>query len=919
MAASRWPPVGMASSRGPPVGMAVSRGPPVGMAASRGRQKSLLFSIFDSTTIFTSLGPLDEIADSSGFLEFSFQQPCPFLDVHFSTGQIRLGKYLNELNATLLVNCSVVIKSAVDSNSVIVNLLLKITPKAWQQIHFLQLKYNGSIAENSPIGSLVSGNINGSIHQNHQLQLCIHQPKLSSINERTLKYRILSPIEPFFAIDSSTGRIRSVAPMDFELNKHWSFYVVAQSVTADSSAALVYTLQPSLVTISTTNRTRNFSGGIIAKDEDTVGDLRYAIRQVKPASAQSLFSVDRINGEVFASSNDSSLFKSPNYKVNLIATDGLHTAHSALQIDLISPNHTKDIANTLQFPKDIYSISVPENLTFALNTELLSLWPSNADVNERFVFHLLNRHPSFIVDEQSGLLRLNLKYPLDREVTPKVQLMIKARSTLGNRRAYTSVHVEVEDINDCAPTFHQLPYTATISEEATVGDRVLSLKAKDNDLGMSGVVRYSLAADAPTFFQVNKYDGRVTIAALPPAKQLQLGSIFHFHVLATDKGNPALSSSTWVEVKVANKHQPSFSHSHYFAKISEAVSPGTYVISVRAYSNTDGVVGYRISEGDDLRHFAMDYNKGTITVNSQLDREQLDKYILKVEAVDVTRTGGGVHAAAAVAMVNIQVEDINDTPPQFQQPIYHFSVLESASLGSLLGEVKAEDPDHSSLANECMTIGYHRELLDKNIITGRFIWPALPGLSLDFENQRFYEYTIQVRDIDRLASEAILQLQILDVNDEAPLFSGIPQSPLQLNMMADSKNGDFIYKFHVEDRDTVATLANKAHKIEFQIAELENGRRLVKPLNVSATDGLFTIFIDVEVEIVPNAIAPLQFEQAFYSATINENRASTNKSSITIVKAKGGVFQCATPLLVPLKTTLLAVCSRAALRQSASQ
>jgi hypothetical protein len=54
---------------------------------------------------------------------------------------------------------------------------------------------------------------------------------------------------------------------------------------------------------------------VLAKDEDTVGETRYAIRQVEPASGFSLFRVDRETGEVFVAGNDSSLFKSPEYEV----------------------------------------------------------------------------------------------------------------------------------------------------------------------------------------------------------------------------------------------------------------------------------------------------------------------------------------------------------------------------------------------------------------------------------------------------------------------------------------------------------------------------------------------------------------------------------------------------------------------------
>lgn len=65
-------------------------------------------------------------------------------------------------------------------------------------------------------------------------------------------------------------------------------------------------------------------------------------------------------------------------------------------------------------------------------------------------------------------------------------------------------------------------------------------------------------------------------------------------------------------MNVVSKHQPIFSQNRYSTRISEESTPGTLVLTVRASSNTDGVIGYRIINGDLLRKFAIDFNKGKI-------------------------------------------------------------------------------------------------------------------------------------------------------------------------------------------------------------------------------------------------------------------------------------------------------------------
>lgn len=211
-------------------------------------------------------------------------------------------------------------------------------------------------------------------------------------------------------------------------------------------------------------------------------------------------------------------------------------------------NHTliASTTNTSQFitrlAKEIFTLSVQENRTDLKPAELpiLSLWPLNSKFGEIFEFEILNPHSAFNLDSKSGVLSLNPAFPLDREITPKLQLTILARSLSNflseNYKSLTScIQIEIEDINDCAPLFQQHLYLATVSEEAILGSRLLSVKALDADLGMSGVVRYALdPKDSPSFLEINKYDGRINIISLP--NSLKSGAQFKFHVLATDRG-----------------------------------------------------------------------------------------------------------------------------------------------------------------------------------------------------------------------------------------------------------------------------------------------------------------------------------------------------------------------------------------------
>lgn len=68
---------------------------------------------------------------------------------------------------------------------------------------------------------------------------------------------------------------------------------------------------------------------------------------------------------------------------------------------------------------------------------------------------------------------------------------------------------------------------------------------------------------------------------------------------------------------------------------------------------------------------------------------------------------------------------------------------------------------------------------------------------LDFEDKTFHEFTIFARDIDRLSSEALLAVHVIDANDNPPHF--IDRSPLNLTIRSDFEANQFLHHFLVDD------------------------------------------------------------------------------------------------------------------------
>jgi protocadherin-16/23 len=143
--------------------------------------------------------------------------------------------------------------------------------------------------------------------------------------------------------------------------------------------------------------------------------------------------------------------------------------------------------------------------------------------------------------------------------------------------------VTVEDVNDNAPKFSQTVYTASIPEQAPAGSSVVTVTATDPDLGENARVTYSLISNPSDldWFEINPTSGYITTKnnANIDCEQNQNPRIT---VIATDHGNPPLSSTATVSITIDNINdlEPVFERSYYEARVAENEAVGSCILTV---------------------------------------------------------------------------------------------------------------------------------------------------------------------------------------------------------------------------------------------------------------------------------------------------------------------------------------------------
>lgn len=144
-----------------------------------------------------------------------------------------------------------------------------------------------------------------------------------------------------------------------------------------------------------------------------------------------------------------------------------------------------------------------------------------------------------------------------------------------------------------------------------------------------------------------------------------------------------------------NDNAPVFEQRHYVVNISEAAPIGTALLTLSATdadSGSNAHLSFRaephVTTPGDVGLFYVDGERGLVLIRQQLDREQATQLKFVVIANDA-----GVPSLSSSVIVTVNVGDVNDNAPTFDQAVYEVSVSDRAARGHFVVAVHASDDD----------------------------------------------------------------------------------------------------------------------------------------------------------------------------------------------------------------------------------
>ncbi|XP_043932407.1 cadherin EGF LAG seven-pass G-type receptor 2 isoform X2 [Protopterus annectens] len=330
-----------------------------------------------------------------------------------------------------------------------------------------------------------------------------------------------------------------------------------------------------------------------------------------------------------------------------------------------------------------------------------------------------------------------------------------------------------------SPQFQPPTYLVSVPENKPAGTTVVVLKATDPDEGEAGKLEYSMDAlfdsRSNNVFVLDPHSGVVTTAE---ELDRETKSTHVFRVNAVDHGTPRRTAMATLTITVSdtNDHDPVFEQQEYKESVRENLEIGYEVLTVRA---TDGDalananILYKVINSDGASEvFEIDARSGVIRTKGPVDREVLEYYQLLVEAND---QGKDPAPRSATTTVHITVEDDNDNSPQFSEKRYLIQVPEDVTPNTKILQVTATDRDKGNNAI------VHYSIMTGNT-RGQFYIDAQTGSievvgQLDYEMNKEYTLRIRAQDGGRPPLSNIsgmVTVQVLDVNDNAPIFVSTP-------------------------------------------------------------------------------------------------------------------------------------------------
>lgn len=378
-------------------------------------------------------------------------------------------------------------------------------------------------------------------------------------------------------------------------------------------------------------------------------------------------------------------------------------------------------------------------------------------------------------------IQLRVTDRLDREILDSYFLVVTAvDGGSPPKKGQLRINVTVADANDNFPRFDSQSYKVNLSETVPPGSVILTVRATDADVGWNALVFYSFAPYTESMygevFAIDNLTGEISTKA--PLHYKENEDVLHLRVTAIDGGASPNSAFTRVTVRIAdtNDNAPQLTISTLTssgqAEIEEHAHAGSLVAHVLvrdADRGESGRVTCDVNPSTDFfleSQYASEYTLRTArSFDRELERDTKEAVLTCIDH--------GLPPLSNTTKIPVRIVDINDHSPRIQDN-FKVSITENNAIGTLLLRLNATDEDSGLNGELRYELDYPGGTSDMApIVVDAASGEVRANVVFNYEWRRIYTQRVLVCDRAETArcASTMLTVEVLDVNDEPPIFS----------------------------------------------------------------------------------------------------------------------------------------------------
>ncbi|XP_041648938.1 neural-cadherin isoform X1 [Cheilinus undulatus] len=637
---------------------------------------------------------------------------------------------------------------------------------------------NAVVLENQPPGTFV-------------LRVQAHDADMGVNGE--VKYGIMhrDGVSSGFDIDTDTGVITTTVSFDRERQREFTLSVTA---TDQAEEPLIGICQITVLIADQNDNDPKFENSryqyflredtpvgtsflrAAAHDDDQGSNaaITYSLSNQKPAYLH----INPSTGWIYV---NHPISQTSRINQQIVASDGGNRSSSVDLTVIITNVHNQPP----HWEKPEYWVTVPENTV--RDAKIVTIKATSPLGDPRVTYNLeegqvpeTNMPVRFYIKPNradgsaSILVAENLDYETTRFFTLRVRVQNVAAVPLAS---FTTVYVNVTDVNDNVPFFLSSTYEATVPEGAEIGTSVAQVSATDLDSGLHGKIHYVILKDESGDSQFFSIDSKTGIIVTRASFDREQKASYLIEVQSQDgsesarpgqQGQPN-TDTAYVRIFITdvNDNAPAFPQPVYEVSVEEDKEVGYVLMTVTANDEDEGAnakLRYQITSGNTMGTFDVEPEVGTIFVAQPLDYEMEQRYELRLVASDGKWENE--------TLVVVQVVNRNDEAPVFSQTEYHAAVTEELTqLPVLMLEVSATDPDQEA-DQTALRYSLHGQGAGGEFTIDERTGRIYAQRRLDREERAAWRFLVLATDEGGagLTGFADVLLEVRDVNDNAPFF-----------------------------------------------------------------------------------------------------------------------------------------------------